>query len=145
MSFENSRVCLETCPLFTSSEHFNFSSCRFLRLSIARIKRGIMYLAFAHSFPKSKYTNHSSLGTCTALFTSKWDRFSSLKTQGAEVSSIGRFPLCKWCKPTALYSNLRMSSLYIDLHDGFRRTTSCACDVMLLVLRYPSCIRASFM
>ena len=46
----------------------------------------------------------------------------------AHRSSIGRFSLRWWCTPTALYtatcSYLRRSSLYIDLHDGFRRTTT---------------------
>ena len=42
----------------------------------------------------------------------------------SQRSSIGRFSLRKRCKPTALCSNLRRSSLYIDLHVGYRRTTT---------------------
>ena len=90
-------------------------------------------------------------------------------------SSIGRFSLRKWCKPTALQSKLRMSSLYIGLHDAYRRTTTsqareswCVFYIIIIsliillltrtrtnararlrcnviVLRYPSWIRASFM
>ena len=90
---------------------------------------------------------------------------TSVKTDHrAQRSSIGRFPFCKWGKLTAQYSNSRGSSLYTDLHDGSRRTTTSQareswrvlartqltnararlqCDV--IVLRYRYCIRASFM
>ena len=55
--------------------------------------------------------------------------YSSWSQHRGQRSSIDRFSLRKWCKPTALYSKLRMSSLYIDLHDAYRRTrTSQACE-----------------
>ena len=82
----------------------------------------------------------------------------------AQRSSIGRFPLCKWCNRPALYSKLPRRSLYVDLHNRYRRSTdiagaeswssyvlcygnyfivrmsSRACDVMLLhVFMRPSC------
>ena len=44
------------------------------------------------------------------------DRFP--RDHKGQRSSIDRFSLRKWCKPTALYSNLRMSLLYVDLHDA---------------------------
>ena len=42
----------------------------------------------------------------------------------AQRSSIGRFRFCKWGKLTTHYNNSRGSSLYIDLHDGYRRATA---------------------
>ena len=80
---------------------------------------------------------------------------SSIETQGAEEFNRLNRSLSLACKPAALYSNLRRSSLYINLHDRYRRTTtsqaresrsvvlyygnffivrmsSRACDVMLL-------------
>ena len=70
---------------------------------------------------------------------------------GAKWKSLGT--RLTWCQLTVLYSILRKSSLYVDLHDGYRRTTTSQvreswCVYIILsyiVLRYPSCIRVSFM
>ena len=69
----------------------------------------------------------------------------------AQRSSMGRFPLCNLRTPSALYSNLRRSALYIDLHDGYRRTTTSQAReswsvlyIMLTILSY-LCPRAPAM
>ena len=64
----------------------------------------------------------------------------------------GGFYQNQWCKPTALYSNWRTSSLYIELHNGYRRTTTTSqahenwsvFHIMVLILSYV-CPRAPAM
>ena len=78
--------------------------------------------------------------TDRAQKSSTGDRTSRRKAWG--VQSVA-FPW-KWCKPTVLYSNLRRSSLYIDLHDGYHRTTSQARESWCCVIYYGKVRNSSY-